>query len=571
MTTERSNAERPSPLALQGCGQSNVSAQPSSSSSASDVDNNSNNITFSSPTSSSTPGNNVNSPNTTTTTTTEQKDEDGETLYHASTSSTKTIKEGYLNKQGHLRKNWLQRYFVLTDVSLEYYKDKGQPMLNQIPLSECTISLADTETKKAFCFKIAHPIRKTFYLYSSVSGGEIERDSYEWIGAIQEAIDNLASQLPAVSPMVQSVVTENHRSYELVHAISNALLYSLGKTSAAIIGELTAEDFSAYEQQTINVSRPNSAAMSYKFVDYAPKVFRRIRELSNVNPADYMISLTQDSLTETPSPGRSNSLFYYTSDKKYIVKTISSTEFEQLRSVLNSYYTHLVTNKDTLLVKYYGLHHISPSKMKNTYFVIMENIFEDRNMDEIYDLKGSTLNRKAETAKQVMMDLDFSTRIFVSDEIKILLLMQIENDCNVCIIIVVHVKGGGGALTKYYFQFLEKVDSMDYSLLLGIRYLHGNSGVETNIEDKLSNFKREQGGMIARTIDGECYDRIYYFAIIDILTTYNIKKQLEHTYKATIYDTDTMSAVNPNTYSKRFKQFLLKIIGWNKPVKSPNE
>ncbi|EFA77593.1 pleckstrin domain-containing protein [Heterostelium album PN500] len=485
----------------------------------------------------------------------EKDEDDGEILYHT-TPSSKIIKEGYLNKQGHLRKNWLQRYFILTDISLEYYKEKGQPLLNQIPLTECAISLADTETKKSFCFKISHATRKSFYLYSCVSGSDIERDSYEWIGAIQEVIDNLAATAAAVAtPKEVQIVTEDHPSYELVHAISNALLFSLGKTSAAHISSLVDDDFSAYEQQTYTTSSSSSSnssggnsksagqSLSYKFVDYAPKVFRKIRELSNVNPADYMISLTRDTLTEIPTPGRSNSLFYFTSDKKYLIKTITTSEYDHLRSILQNYYEHLSQYKDSLLVKYFGLHHISPSKMKNTYFVVMENIFENRHIDETYDLKGSTLNRKAETGKSVLMDLDFCTRIFISDEMKILFFKQIEIDCS----------------------FLEKVFSMDYSLLLGISYLHGKK-VDTDVEnERLSIFKRENGGMISRTPDGEHYDRVYYIAIIDMLTTYNIKKQIEHTYKATLYDTkDSMSAVDPTTYNKRFKQYLTRITGWTK-------
>eukprot|EP01133_Synstelium_polycarpum_P004364 gene4364-5099_t len=372
------------------------------------------------------------------------------------------MKEGVLHKQGHLRKNWLARHFILTDTALEYYKEQGQPLLNQIPLSECTISLADTETKKSFCFKISHATRKTFYLVSGVNNSaDIERDSYEWIGAIQEVIDNLNAGQPQATSTPVTTVTETHRSYELVHAISNALLYSLGKTSAAAITDLCIEDFTMSESQTINVSK-NGTSIAYKFVDYSPKVFRKIRELSNVNPADYMISLTQDTLTEQPTPGRSSSLFYFTGDKKYVIKTITSSEFDHLRSILTNYYF------DSLIVRFYGLHQLSPTKMKNTYFVIMENIFGNRTMDEIYDLKGSTLNRKAGTGNKVMMDLDFSTRIFISEEMKLAFFKQLEVDCG----------------------FLEKNVTMDYSLIIGINYLHGKKVVSSG-DINLSIFKQD--------------------------------------------------------------------------------
>eukprot|EP01132_Coremiostelium_polycephalum_P011101 gene11101-13581_t len=509
------------------------------------------------------------SPTTTTTNNTNNNnmtkndlDEGVETFYHT-TPSTKVIREGYLNKQGHVRKNWLCRYFMLTDTALEYYKDRGSQLLNQIPLSECSISMAfDLDIRKSHCFKVSHhPTKRSFYLYSNEPPNttEFEKDTYEWIGAIQEIIDSLNTNLSSQNQSNPSaVVTETHRSYEIVHCISNSLLFSLGKISAERMTDLRLEDFNASESFHFNKEGTSNShhssgtspsnnhhgngaspppQFSYKFIDYAPKVFRKIRELSKVNSADYMISLTQSTLTEEPTQGRSNSLFYYTSDKKYLIKTITGTEFEQLRLILPNYYFHLQQNPDSLIVRFYGLHYISPSKMKNTYFVVMQNIFENMEMDEIYDLKGSTLHRKAQEGKKVLMDLDFCTRIFISEDLKQKFIQQIESDC----------------------LFLEKNSSMDYSLLLGIHYLKNKKITESDIDQNQSIFKREMGGLAARTSSGEIYDKIYFIGIIDILTFYSIKKQIEHTYKSVAYDTDTMSAVDPSTYTKRFKQFIHRI------------
>lgn len=35
-----------------------------------------------------------------------------------------TLKVGYLRKKGHVRRNWLDRWFVLTTDGLYYYKSK---------------------------------------------------------------------------------------------------------------------------------------------------------------------------------------------------------------------------------------------------------------------------------------------------------------------------------------------------------------------------------------------------------------------------------------------------------------
>ncbi|PKA63759.1 Phosphatidylinositol 4-phosphate 5-kinase 1 [Apostasia shenzhenica] len=57
----------------------------------------------------------------------------------------------------------------------------------------------------------------------------------------------------------------------------------------------------------------------------------------------------------------------------------------------------------------------------------------------------------------------------------------------------------------------------------------------------------------------EVYDVVLYLGIIDILQEYNISKKIEHTCKSFKYDPFTISAVEPNLYSKRFISFLEKV------------
>ncbi|VFQ81784.1 unnamed protein product [Cuscuta campestris] len=57
----------------------------------------------------------------------------------------------------------------------------------------------------------------------------------------------------------------------------------------------------------------------------------------------------------------------------------------------------------------------------------------------------------------------------------------------------------------------------------------------------------------------EVYDVVLYMGIIDILQDYNIKKKLEHGYKSMQIDPMSISAVEPNAYSKRFIGFLQKV------------
>ena len=54
----------------------------------------------------------------------------------------------------------------------------------------------------------------------------------------------------------------------------------------------------------------------------------------------------------------------------------------------------------------------------------------------------------------------------------------------------------------------------------------------------------------------EEYDVVLYLGIIDILQEYNMPKRVEHAVKSLKFDPLSISAVDPNSYSKRFVNFL---------------
>jgi len=56
-------------------------------------------------------------------------------------------------------------------------------------------------------------------------------------------------------------------------------------------------------------------------------VFRHLRELFAIDPADYMLAICgSDSLREMSSPGKSGSIFYLTQDDRFIIKTVKKSE-----------------------------------------------------------------------------------------------------------------------------------------------------------------------------------------------------------------------------------------------------
>uniref|UniRef100_A0A3Q2D7R2 Switch-associated protein 70 n=1 Tax=Cyprinodon variegatus TaxID=28743 RepID=A0A3Q2D7R2_CYPVA len=104
------------------------------------------------------------------------------------------LKQGYMMKKGHKRKNWTERWFVLRPTSLSYYvcedltEKKGDIILDQ---SCCVESLLDRDGKK--CLFIIKCVDKSFEISASD-----KKKKQEWIQAIQTCIQLL--RLGLLSP-----------------------------------------------------------------------------------------------------------------------------------------------------------------------------------------------------------------------------------------------------------------------------------------------------------------------------------------------------------------------------------
>ncbi|KAJ8247546.1 hypothetical protein GJAV_G00247590 [Gymnothorax javanicus] len=101
------------------------------------------------------------------------------------------IKQGYLMKKGHKRKNWTERWFVLRQGSLTYYvgedlsEKKGSVSLDG---SSCVESLEDKDGRK--CLFIIRCPEKTFEISASD-----KKKKQEWMQAIQTCIHALRQGL----------------------------------------------------------------------------------------------------------------------------------------------------------------------------------------------------------------------------------------------------------------------------------------------------------------------------------------------------------------------------------------
>ncbi|KAL1347040.1 hypothetical protein HN51_020561 [Arachis hypogaea] len=393
-------------------------------------------------------------------------------------------------------------------------------------------------------------------------------------------------------------VSKGHRSYDLMLNLQLGIRYSVGK-HASVRRELRPGDFDPKEKFWTRFPlegskfTPSHQSVDFRWKDYCPMVFRHLRELFAIDPADYMLAICgNDTLREMSSPGKSGSLFYLTHDDRFMIKTLKKAEVKVLIRMLPSYYQHVCQYKNSLVTKFLGVHCVKPVGGQKTRFIIMGNVFcSEYRIHKRFDLKGSSHGRTTDKPEEeidettTLKDLDLNFVFRLEQSWFQELICQLDRDC----------------------EFLEAEGIMDYSLLIGLHFRDDYSVEEMkSSKDELCSGKRDMqndevqdmkwvpigrgplirlgtntparaervckarldqlqhtgSGSINPTppvSSGEISDVILYFGIIDILQDYDITKKLEHAYKSLQVDSSSISAVDPKLYSKRFRDFIHRI------------
>ncbi|KAI8637898.1 hypothetical protein BD408DRAFT_394969 [Parasitella parasitica] len=397
-------------------------------------------------------------------------------------------------------------------------------------------------------------------------------------------------------------VSEGHRNYHLMYDMLTGIRIAVGRVSAKIRKDLVHDDFSAAHKLVFDVTGNEltpGVKYDFKFKDYSPWVFRYLREKFHVDPADYMMSLTNKYiLSELGSPGKSGSFFYYSRDYRFIIKTIHHSEHKFMRKILKQYYEHVCENANTLLCRFYGLHRIKLPHGRKIHFVVMGNVFpSNKDVHETYDLKGSTFGRvttEEEIQKNphaVLKDLNWveknkrlefgSTKknIFLSQLHKDVALLSALNIMDYSLLIGIHdsKRGNTEGIRDTHLHFVTPhTKSLDRSLstrngrreskadIVRKAILHANPVQldssqlpETpSDERKYCVFYSEDGGFKSTNENNQTTDKLYFLGVIDILTPYNYVKKGEHFIKSFTQNKTTISAIKPDLYGQRFIKFI---------------
>jgi len=200
--------------------------------------------------------------------------------------------------------------------------------------------------------------------------------------------------------------------------------------------------------------------------------------------------------------------------------------------------------KETFIVPLLGLYQVTEINGRSEYICVMKNLFSistDRIIDEIFDLKGSKLDRMTPPENRKpgvpLKDLDFGERvILLPRKTSKKILQQLTDDAT----------------------FLSQImKTMDYSMLVGIHI----SSKETIQDPKVSNIERD-GGYFSLT-----KEKIYYFGIIDYLVEYDTKKHLETMVKEFRAPKEEISSLSPELYASRWVKYLTEKMSWSPKMK----
>ena len=139
------------------------------------------------------------------------------------------------------------------------------------------------------------------------------------------------------------VIDGKHELYAQSIAVMLGVRTSITRTNGLITAEehkkrwLQEDDYLKTEKYEFRPdgsehTPPHQLSHTFKFKDYAPVVFAYLRRLFGINEFDFLLSVCGNAnFIEFISNAKSGQFFFYSSDGKYMVKTMTNAESKLLR------------------------------------------------------------------------------------------------------------------------------------------------------------------------------------------------------------------------------------------------
>lgn len=349
--------------------------------------------------------------------------------------------------------------------------------------------------------------------------------------------------------------------------------------------------------------RPSSNGSSWndcKFTDFRSLAFFRIRQFFGINEEAYLSSLA-NCTTPKVSEGASGSFMFYSKDRSYIVKSLTSQESSFLHSFLDEYVRYMTSQSNTFLTRFLGSYCIVLYG-KKAHFVVMENVFDIQHgisIHQRYDIKGSWIDRNAQKAKRgsettcrhcnltfrcgvgrsvcpnragshepnvVLKDMDLTTKLRFGKLEGRKLVHQLKSDSSfLCDQGIMDYSLLLGVIEVSYQVNQQNILTRDGSIFMENIVVGARSSEDSSTRSDADSAPRErlkQSTQCLRTSEVVIGPGFYYIGLIDILQTWNLSKRFERFVKTVILrkDPDGISAMAPKPYRNRFHKKLNEII-----------
>eukprot|EP00736_Rhodelphis_marinus_P012005 Rmarinus@m.3752 len=266
-----------------------------------------------------------------------------------------------------------------------------------------------------------------------------------------------------------------------------------------------------------------------KFVAYAPKVLKVLRSRFWLDDSEYFRTMCDTRpMRLLGSPGKSGAILLMSANGEVFIKSTTKEEYKILKAMFRSYYHHMSISENTLIPRFFGLYRVKTAHSSQR-LLVMKNIFPvSRVVHDKYDLKGSSVGRRANEGASIRKDLDWNSKLEMNKRERDSLMAQLYADV----------------------QFLQSQHVYDYSLLVGVCYLDDNPRPRGHVSSPLSAACEDSPALV----DGR--PARVYFGIIDILRAYTVQSRLARACKSVVFKSSEISVAPPAQYARRFKDFL---------------
>ena len=250
--------------------------------------------------------------------------------------------------------------------------------------------------------------------------------------------------------------------------------------------------------------------------------------------------------------GKSGEFFFFSNDKKLIVKTIPKMELDKLLEILPDYTAYMEKHADSLIAKYYGVFTLQREGTdEEEHFLVMRNVcgLPSDYVERQYDMKGSTFDREVLKNQNIieLSELKGKGTLKDTDFFKYDQFLSIAP----------HLSSKFVTVMQRDASFFRQHNLIDYSLAVFIvnkkRYIDDNGQLPKSSEyHELCSMQS-----ISQP------DLWYNLGIIDYLQPYNLNKMIEKNLKKLIkrnLSLDT-SSQPPEKYAARFSKFANRLVG----------